>query len=188
MNAWPSFTTAITSCLDAAECTDGRGVSLPMQAGFEEWVTRSRMLAGSRGGIFFVGNGASSSMASHYAADVGKNAGFKTTTFTDAVLMTAIGNDICFSQVFAEPLRRSADASDMLVAISSSGNSQNILEAARVAREKSMYVVTLTGMRRDNQLRSLGDCNFWIPADLYGMVETAHFAVLHYWTDRLCNT
>ena len=73
--------------------------------------------------MFFVGNGASAMMASHMAADASKNGGFRAMAFNDQALMTAVSNDICYEQSFAMPLKRFANPGDMLVTISSSGNS-----------------------------------------------------------------
>ena len=80
--------------------------------------------------IYLVGNGASASMASHMASDLSKNAGLHTHVFSDPSLLTAISNDIGYEDVFALPLKGRAVKGDMLVAISSSGKSPNILKAS----------------------------------------------------------
>ena len=74
---------------------------------------------------------------------------------------------------------------DLLVAISSSGRSENILNACRVAEEKRGRVITLSGFSSKNPLRGMGDLNFWIDAKDYGLVETAHFFLLHTIIDSL---
>ena len=135
--------------------------------------------------VFLIGNGASSSMASHIAADLCKNGNLATRCFTDASLLTALANDCGVESMFAEPLRQQAQKGDMLVCISSSGESPNIINAVKQAIEKGMYIVTLSGMRSENTLRSLGDLNFYVPAKSYGFTETAHAAILHYWVDTI---
>ena len=100
-------------------------------------------------------------------------------------LLTAVANDLGYEQVFAEPLRRRMIKEDMLVAISSSGMSPNVLLAARDARELGGFVVTLSAMKPGNKLRSLGRINFYLPAETYGMAETCHAAILHFWMDQL---
>lgn len=129
--------------------------------------------------IFFIGNGASQSIASHIAADFLKNGRVKAMAFTDASLLTCVGNDLGFDQLFAEPLRRFGAPGDALVAISSSGRSPNVLTAADVARELGMAVVTVSGFEADNPLRAAGDINFWVPSDHYGDVEVVHGAICH---------
>ena len=89
-----------------------------------------------RGGqLYLVGNGASAAMASHIAADACKNGGLRAQAFNDAALLTATGNDLAFDQVFALPLDRLARAGDLLIAISSSGDSPNIVRALEAARD-----------------------------------------------------
>ena len=82
------------------------------------------------------------------------------------------------------PLERLARSGDMLIAISSSGNSPNIVRALEVARGLGVAAVTLTGMRADNKARALGDLNFYVPLSRYGWAESAHQVVLHYWFDQ----
>src|SRR5882724_10826251 len=127
--------------------------------GFAQWIriTREGQTRGQH--LFLAGNGASAMMASHFAADACKNAGLKGMAFNDAALLTATANDVAFEEVFSLPLRRLANSGDLLIAISSSGNSANIVRAVETARSTSMQVVTLTGMRADNRVRACGDLN-----------------------------
>ena len=90
-------------------------------------------------------------MASHMAIDCTKNAGFRCRALNDAAFLTALSNDICYEEVFAEQIRQFADSGDVLVAISSSGNSENIVRAIHVAREMGLVVITLTGLKPDNR-------------------------------------
>lgn len=135
--------------------------------------------------IYLVGNGASASMASHFAADLAKNAHLHTQVFTDISLITAVANDLCYEEVFVEPLRRRMHPGDILVCISSSGNSKNVVNAAAYASKHGGTVVTLSAMKPENALRRIGALNFWVPAATYGLAETAHAAVLHYWMDAV---
>ena len=155
---------------------------------FEKWKELTLKIRGNDKTVFFVGNGASASMASHFAADVAKNAGIRTNVFTDTALMTALANDLCYEEVYAEPLRWNMKAGDMLVAISSSGNSPNIVRAVKTAKKLNGTVVTLSAMGEDNAIRRLGDLNFYVPVQTYGLAETAHAAILHYWMDMLEDT
>jgi D-sedoheptulose 7-phosphate isomerase len=133
--------------------------------------------------MYFVGNGASASMASHMAADFSKNCGCRAMAFNDIALMTAVSNDIHYDDCFAVPLTCFATAGDILITVSSSGNSPNVTKAIDSARKINVGVVTLSGMKPDNRSRKMGDLNFWIPADIYGLVEASHQALLHCWLD-----
>jgi D-sedoheptulose 7-phosphate isomerase len=86
--------------------------------------------------------------------------------------------------VFSLPLQRVGRAGDLLVAISSSGNSPNIVRALDTARGLGVAAVTLTGLRPENRARSLGDLNFYVPLTRYGLVESAHQIVIHHWLDE----
>ena len=165
--------------------TNSSGELLSSHSGLSSWCDLALETHGREGCIFLVGNGASSSMCSHFAADLIKNARLPACVFTDAALLTCVGNDISYEQVFAEPLRRVALARDLLLAISSSGASPNILAAIRAGREAGMTVVTLTGMAADNPARQMGDLNIHVPAQTYALVETVHAALLHIWVDML---
>lgn len=161
------------------------GAELEVEPAFALWREKTVRLRDRRGTIYLVGNGASASMASHFSADLAKNGHLRTQIFSDLSLITAISNDISYDQVYAEPLSRCAQDGDMLVAISSSGRSPNILNAVDVARRLGVSVVTLTAMDPDNPLRSRGWINAWVPAPDYGHAETSHAAILHRWMDMV---
>jgi len=129
--------------------------------------------------VYFVGNGGSAAIASHMAVDWMKNGGFAATSFNDGASLTCLANDLGFEQVFALPLSRQARPGDLLIAISSSGRSTNILAAVAAARGAGAAVLTLSGFLPDNPLRSSGDMNFYVPSKLYGFVEVAHLCVCH---------
>jgi len=151
------------------------------------WVKKTLSVRKNRGTVFLIGNGASASMASHVAADLAKNAHVRTEVFSDLSLITAIANDLSYEEIFAEPLRRRMTDGDMLVAISSSGQSANVLRAVRESKNLGGFVVTLSAMRLDNTLRGSGHLNFYVPAQTYGIAESCHAAILHYWIDRTVN-
>ena len=132
-----------------------------------------------KGRIYFVGNGGSAGIASHMAIDWMKNGGFASTCFNDGASLTCLANDLGFEHVFALPLARQARPGDLLIAISSSGKSANILAAVAAARGAGAMVTTLSGFSPDNPLRQKGDVNFYVPNKLYGFVELAHLCICH---------
>lgn len=171
--------------LAAAQITAGRGKPLNLQEGFQQLLRLTQTTRKKHATIFLVGNGASASMASHIAADLCKNAGLSTEVFSDFSLLTAVANDVGADQLFAVPLKRRAQPGDILVTISSSGRSRNILEAVRAGRRQGLKVVTFSAMHRNNPLRRSGDLNFYVAAETYGLAESAHAVLLHYWVDML---
>lgn len=151
----------------------------------EALVRRCAALHAARCRVFFIGNGASAAISDHMAADWMKAGGFSAFSLNAAPALTAIANDIGYDQVFAVQLRAHACARDLLVAISSSGRSRNILAAAKEARHLGMHIVTLSGFSSDNPLRQLGHENIYVPSYIYGVVEVAHHAILHGILDRV---
>ncbi len=159
------------------------GTQLEIDEGFKRWRDMTIKLRSQAGTVYLIGNGASASMASHFAADLSKNARVHTQVFSDLSLITAIANDLGYENVYAEPLKCRMKKNDLLVAISSSGNSPNIIRAIDQARQQQGKVVTLSAMDEDNTLRGLGDLNFYVPAQTYGPAESCHATILHYWMD-----
>ncbi|MBK8870677.1 MAG: SIS domain-containing protein [Elusimicrobia bacterium] len=129
--------------------------------------------------LIFVGNGGSAAIASHQAVDFWKNGGIKALTFNDASLLTCLGNDCGYENVFSEPVRRFAESGDVVLAISSSGRSPNILNAVTAARSVGSRVITFSGFTGDNPLRKMGDVNFFVPVRAYGLVEVSHLILIH---------
>ncbi len=129
--------------------------------------------------LFFIGNGGSAAVASHMAIDYSKNGGFATFGPGDAAQITCLGNDLGFQSIYSLPIERHGQLGDVLFAISSSGMSEDILDAVATAKRKMMNVVTLSGFGEGNFLRGKGQVNFYVPSNQYGTVEIAHLAILH---------
>lgn len=132
-----------------------------------------------QGKVFVIGNGGSAGIASHFATDLLKGINIPALTLVDSNIITCLSNDYGYEHVFSVPLKKLLKPEDLLVAISSSGKSQNILNAAEVAIEKKASLITLSGFLDDNPLRYMGNLNIWLGVEDYGLVETGHFFVLH---------
>lgn len=176
---WRRYVESLTGILDSLVVTDTQGKKLETDLGLRQAVDRLVELRMGFRLLYCIGNGASATIAAHFASDLGKNARVHTQVLTDAALTTAVANDIAYDQVFAQPLSWWMRPGDMLLCISSSGNSANILDAAKTARAMGCLVVTLSAMCPDNALRRLGDLNFYIAASSYGMAESGHAAIAH---------
>jgi D-sedoheptulose 7-phosphate isomerase len=156
---------------------DGRAVTLD---DFVDWTIATARQAHADGRkLMFVGNGGSSAIASHMAVDYSKNGGMRSLAFNDGAFLTCLGNDLGYENVFAKQLELHANPGDLVIAISSSGRSPNILNAVEVARTRGCHIVTLSGFQPDNPLRRQGDYNLYVPASSYGFVEISHLAVCH---------
>ena len=128
--------------------------------------------------LFFIGNGGSAAIAIHMTADFMKNGGMKTCSMYDGALVTCLGNDYGYEHIFSKQIERLGEEGDLLVAISSSGNSPNIVNGVTAAKGNGMYVITLSGFKEDNKIRKMGDCNLYVPIEHYGIVESIHNLIL----------
>ena len=170
--------------LDEILVTDSKRKDVPLDEGLDLAV--QMILADRRKKVMFIGNGASSSIASHMAADFWKNAGVCATAFNDSAMLTCISNDCGYENVFSKPIKMFAQSGDVLMAISSSGNSENILRGAQSARDRGCSVISFSGFKAENPLRGMGDLNFYVPAQSYGPIEVIHHALCHCIVDSLC--
>ena len=159
--------------------TDGNGTEIDIQKACEMIIDKADAVKKEKGLIFFCGNGASATMAEHMSHDWFQNAEINTTTVSETSHITAISNDCSYDDVFSFRIKRILSERDILVTVSSSGNSPNIINAIKAARENGAYIVTFSGMKADNTSRRLGDLNFYVPLDAYGLVESAHAVLLH---------
>jgi len=135
--------------------------------------------------VFLFGNGGSAALASHCACDLGKgtvvngNRRFRVLALTDNVpLMTAWANDTCYEDVFSEQLRSFLQANDVAFAISGSGNSPNVLNALKVAREMGAYTIGLSGFA-GGKIKGLCDLCVVVPSENMQVIEDVHLCVMH---------
>lgn len=140
-----------------------------------ERVACAILAASSRGKkVIFIGNGGSAAIASHKALDFWFTGGIKAVNFSDSSLLTCVSNDFGYAEVYAKPIDMFADEGDILIAISSSGNSENIVRAAVAAVKKGCQIFTFSGFGEENILRLMGDLNFYVASRHYNKVESTH--------------
>lgn len=181
---WDDYVGTIADGLRDMRVTDRGGAPVPVADAFALWVALTRETHERGGCVYIIGNGGSAGMASHMATDACKGGHMRALAFNDATMLTAIGNDLGYDQAFSLPLERLARAGDLLISISSSGNSPNIVRALETASRLRLAAVTLSGRQADNRSRALGDLNFYVPLTRYGWVESAHQIVIHHWLDE----
>ena len=125
--------------------------------------------------IMIFGNGGSAAIASHVSVDLTKNANIRSVNFNEADLITCFSNDYGYEKWVEKVIDFYADSKDVLILISSSGRSQNMINACTAARNKKMTkIITFTGHEKNNPLSKLGDVNFWINSKAYNFVENTH--------------
>ena len=125
--------------------------------------------------IMIFGNGGSAAIASHVSVDLTKNANIRSVNFNEADLITCFSNDYGYERWIEKAIDFYADDKDVLILISSSGKSLNMINACKAARNRKISkIITFTGHDKNNALSKLGDINFWIDSKAYNFVENTH--------------
>lgn len=144
---------------------------------FTQLIELKTLLTAAREGgnkVVIAGNGGSAAIASHCAVDFTKNAGIRCINFNEADLITCFANDFGYEHWLQKALEFYVDDGDVIILVSSSGKSANMVRAAEYARARGLKLVTLTGFATNNPLRALGQLNFWVNSRAYNVVEMTH--------------
>jgi len=165
--------------MERIEITARGGAALSIDAGVGAIIDALVAVRDDRRKALLIGNGGSAAIVSHLHNDLCKAVGARALVFNETPLLTALANDHGYEEVFCRPIALWADPGDLLIAVSSGGESANIVKAAALARDKGCTVVTFTGFAPANRLRQIGDVNVYVPASSYGYVEMAHSVVAH---------
>ena len=177
----------ISSLIGSIRVTNNEGDEIELSHGIEMVgkLIISRVDSGRK--IMFIGNGASASISSHMAADFLRNGGMQALAFNDSALLTCISNDYGYEHVFEKPIEIFSQKEDIIFAISSSGESENIVRGVNAARLKECSVITLSGFKDDNRLCTMGDINFYVSSGKYGLIEVIHHSICHCILDTIAN-
>jgi D-sedoheptulose 7-phosphate isomerase len=176
----------LADLLCATDVTSATGARVHLADAVAWAMDRTRAVHAAGNKLIFVGNGGSAAIASHMATDYSKNGGVRSLAMNDSAMLTCLGNDLGYDRVFAKQIELHARSGDLLIAISSSGSSPNILNAVDAAKAAGCIIVTLSGFKPDNPLRGKGEVNFYIASDRYGFVEIGHLTICHAILDFLC--
>lgn len=130
--------------------------------------------------LFIFGNGGSASIASHFANDLIKNLNCKCFINPEISLMTCFSNDYGYKYVMKKTIENYYNQNDLVIIISSSGNSKNVIEATNFCISKKLNLITLTGMSKTNKIKQLNTngVNFWINSNKYNIIENMHQIIL----------
>ena len=135
--------------------------------------------------VIIFGNGGSASISSHISIDLTKNAKIRSINFNEANLLTCFSNDYGYHKVFSKSLEFYVDKGDVVIIISSSGKSKNVLEAAKMCKKKKILLYTFTGFSKSNPLKKMGNINLWVNSKAYNVIENIHQIWLLSIVDRI---
>jgi len=128
--------------------------------------------------IYIVGNGGSSSIASHVSVDFAKVAGVNCSTFNNANLITCFANDYGYENWVTEAINTYSSKLDLFILISSRGTSKNIVKAAQYCKKNNINLITLSGFKKNNPLSQSGNINFHVESEEYNFIEMTHHIIL----------
>jgi D-sedoheptulose 7-phosphate isomerase len=180
-----SWSRHLADLLDGTQATDIKGAPLDQAFAFRSALELILAVRSAPRKVMVVGNGGSAAIASHLQTDLVHSLGVRALVFTEPSTLTAQANDHGYEHAFGNLTRLWAEPGDLLVAISSSGRSANILHACEAARSLGAGLITFSGFAPGNPLRALGDLNFHVASAEYGPVESAHGVLLHHLTDQV---
>lgn len=186
-NTVTNYLQRLADLMTSTKATDKAGNTMTLDEGAEEAVRLVLDVKTGGGKVMLAGNGGSAAVVSHVQNDMCKAVGVRSLVFTEQPLLTALANDEDYGSVYEKPVELWAEQGDLLITVSSSGKSENILRALDASIAKDCRIVTFSGFGADNPSRQKGDVNFYVNSDFYGFVETAHAALTHYITDRARN-
>ena len=146
-----------------------------------------KKMVNNNGKIILAGNGGSAAMSSHVAVDFTKNASIRSINFNEADLITCFANDYGYENWITKALEFYSEPNDLVVLISSSGSSMNVVNAAEYCNQNNIDLITLSGFSKDNSLKSLGNINFWVDSREYNVVEMVHHIILLLLVDGFIN-
>lgn len=125
------------------------------------------------------GNGGSAAIGSHFSVDLTKNARVRCTNYNESDLLTCFSNDFGYERWVEKAIDFYGDAGDSVILISAGGNSPNMTNGAKLARQKKINkIITFTGNEKNNKLSKLGDINFWVNSKAYNHIENVHQVLL----------
>ena len=182
-----NWLTGLADALQETACRrDGQAVTLAAGLGALADLWHRQRDESAR--VYWIGNGGSAALVSHLSQDLLNKCGVQSATFNDPALLTCMANDYGYRDVFRRPLLALATPGDLLVAVSSSGNSENIVCATESALAHGLVTVTLSAFDPANALHALPTAlAFHVPVASYGQAEVAHTALLHAALDTLAN-
>jgi len=155
------------------------------ELGLDLVVEKLLQIGDEKRNLYVIGNGGSAGIAAHAVTDFANVCKLKASTLHESSLLTCMANDYGYENALARMLDLVLNPGDVVIAISSSGKSANIVNATAKAKSKGAFSITLTGFVNSNPVREAGDLNIWVDSNDYGLIEVGHQFILHHISDRI---
>ena len=124
--------------------------------------------------VLIFGNGGSAAIANHFTIDILKNTEIRCVNFNEASTISCLSNDFGYENWVKKSIEYNSDKGDVVIIISSSGESKNMINACKYVKKKKLPLITLTGFKKENSVSKLGLVNFWVDSKIYNHVENTH--------------
>jgi len=155
------------------------------ELGLDLVVEKLLQIGDEKRNLYVIGNGGSAGIAAHAVTDFANVCKLKASTLHESSLLTCMANDYGYENALARMLDLVLNPGDVVIAISSSGKSANIVNATAKAKSKGAFSITLTGFASSNPVREAGDLSIWVDSNDYGLIEVGHQFILHHISDRI---
>jgi D-sedoheptulose 7-phosphate isomerase len=182
-----TYLNLINDAIENIRITNSKRRKLDIASAFDVIIKKFKAAGVKNKKLIFIGNGGSASVSGHMSENCTKVGKIRAINFNDGPFLTCLSNDYSFEQVFEKAIEFHADKDDILIAISSSGNSMNIRNGVLAAKKKKCFTITLSGFKPNNPLSKMADINIYAPTNNYGVTEITHEAILHYLLDRIAS-
>jgi D-sedoheptulose 7-phosphate isomerase len=170
--------------VESTEISNEKNLKFSLEDGLTEVYKLLLSLKKKKGSLYVIGNGGSAAIASHAVIDFMNVANISAQTLHDSASLTCMANDYGYENSFAKILNFILKKEDVLIIVSSSGKSKNMINAGKIVKEIGATLITMSGFKPENTLRTLGNINIWSNSEDYGLVEIAHQFILHNLSDR----
>ena len=124
--------------------------------------------------VLIFGNGGSAAIASHFTIDLLKNTKIRCINLNEASIITCLSNDYGYENWVKKSIEYHADKGDVIIIISSSGESKNMINACKFSKKNKISLITLTGFKEGNTISKYGKVNFWVNSKIYNHIENTH--------------
>ena len=152
---------------------------------FNSLIKKIKSTNKKKGKIFIVGNGGSISTANHISVDLTKNAKINTIQLYNSNLITCYSNDYGYENWISKTIEHYLNSKDLVIFLSVSGNSKNLVKAAQKCAKKKISTVALTGLSKKNKLNKITNTKYWVNSRSYNQVEAIHFIILCMVVDKI---
>ncbi len=135
--------------------------------------------------LLIFGNGAGASIASHVATDFTKNAKVTAMSFDSSSYLTCLSNDYGYENIVTQAIKHYHNKNDLIILLSASGNSTNMIKAAKYCNKEKIKYLSISGFSKKNKLNNISKNKIWIKSESWNLIEIAQLSILLSYVDKM---